>query len=221
MKSRIVTDLFPLFLPESGGPRSKGIHVSAIIRCIALETGVLDAKWGDDLSLSDVREITDPASILRMDIGIAWDEFYINQILSRYGVMGHPREMEYHGVYMSMDAEDLSVIVTVPELRYGVRVHEVKSTWKSTKNASDIAKQWIWLAQMKAYCIARGTNTAVLHVLYICGDYHFPITPQLKVWELEFTDAELEENWSLLADYKQERLAIEAAENDGMYKGGE
>ena len=210
MKTKIVTDQYPLFLPESLTPRSKGVHVSSIIRCIAIETGILSTQNQDDLSLSDVRTITDEDAILRINIGLAWEEHYIGQILSRYGVIDHPGEMQYDGVYLSHDGEDLSVILTVPVLQYGPRVHEVKATYKSTKTVGDLSSQWMWITQMKAYCIARGCTTAFLHALFLCGNYVAPIRPVLKIWELEFTQRELDENWELLSQYKKERMEIES-----------
>ena len=66
----------------------------------------------------------------------------------------------------------------------------------------------MWLAQMKAYCIAVGTRFAVMHCWFLCGNYKFPITPQRIVWEIEFTQDELDNNWNLLADYKREFEAM-------------
>ena len=217
MISRNVTDEYPLFLPEPDIPRSPGIHVSSIIRCIATETGILNERWAEELSLQDVRIITDPDALLRINIGLAWDEWYLTRILPRYGVSPHPPEIQYEGVYFSLDGEDLSVTVTVPTLHYSERVHEVKSTSKSTKTVGDFTSQWMWICQVKAYCKAKGCNSAVVHVLFLYGDYKAPIPgkfvglirPVIKVWELEFTDEELSENWELLDMYKRERLLIE------------
>lgn len=220
MNVRIVTNEYPIFLPESHG-RSEGIHVSGIIRCIATEAGILTPDTAEELSLCDVRQITDPVAILRISIGLAIEQYYIPEILAQYGVLDHPGEMKYQGVYMTHDGEDLSVIITLREPAYKVRIHEVKATYKSTRTVADLASQWMWLAQMKAYCIARGTNVAVMHVWFMCGDYKFPIRPVREVWELEFTDAELDDNWTLLRQYKEERLVIEGRDNDGMERFGE
>ena len=217
---KLVTTDYPMFLPKSEG-RSDGVHVSSIIRCIATEQGILTPEWAEELSLVDVRTITDPIAILRISIGLAIEQYYIPHILSAYGVVDHPGELLYDGVYMSPDGEDESVIITLDEANLFCRVHEVKATYKSTKTVGDFSTQWMWMAQVKAYCIARGTRYAVVHVWFMCGDYTFPIKPVREVWEFEFTQEELDDNWSLLADYKREFEEMTRIENDHIRRLGE
>lgn len=198
-------------LPESKAVRSDGIHVSSIIRCIATETGLLKSEWAEELSLVDVREITDPVAILRINIGLAWEEHYIPMLKD---VVDHPGEMEVDAIYMTHDGESVSVIVTEQKSKYVLLIHEVKATYKSIKTVGDLSNQWMWLAQMKAYCKGRNTRYARMHTLFICGDYKFPIIPVLKVWDLEFTQAEIDENWELLVDYRNEFVARMAEERE-------
>jgi len=200
----------PLTLPPPKVARSKGVHLSAIIRCIAIEMGILKPEWIEESSLADSRTITDPTAVLRILIGLAWDQLYIPEILSHEGVLDHPDEMCLDDVYMSPDGESISVIIT-PTTAVGDRtrhivIHEVKATYKSTKTVGDLTSQWMWLAQIKGYCKGAKTTFAVLHVLFLCGDYSYPITPVNKVWELEFTQKEIDENWDLMRDYRDEKL---------------
>ncbi len=213
-------------LPEPKQVRGKGVHGSSIIRCIATETGILKPEWAEELSLADVRVISDPVAILRISIGLAWEEWYIPNILSKYGVIDHPGQMHYDGVYLTHDGEELSVILTLGRPKAQWKIHEVKTTYKSTKTVAGtdpaeitvmLESQWMWMAQIKAYCIARKALTAVLHVLFLCGDYKFPIKPVLKAWELEFTQEELDDNWQLLSQYRHERLRIEEMERETDY----
>lgn len=199
-----------LRLPESRVPRSAGIHVSSIIRCIATETGILKPEWAEELSLVDIRTITDPVAILRISIGLAWEEYYIPTILGPMGVLDHPGEMHVDGVYMTHDGESLDVIITQTFEGTVVMVHEVKATYKSTKTVGDVSDQWLYLAQIKAYCKGAGTRFAKIHILFLCGDYKYPIKPQLKCWQLEFTQEEIEDNWELLTDYRDHRLKVES-----------
>ena len=209
MHTTKVTDQYPLFLPTPKSPRSSGIHVSSLIRCIATETGILKPQWAEELSLVDVREITDPTAILRINIGLAWEQHYICDILSQYGVMDHPTELELDGVYLTHDAESVSVIITFGKAVAHLVCHEIKATYKSTKTVGDLTTQWMWLTQIKAYCKALKTTHAVLHILFLCGDYTYPITPVREVWEIEFTQEEIDENWTLLTDYRDHRLLQE------------
>lgn len=199
-------------LPESPTPRSAGIHVSGIIRAIAVEMGIIKPDNNDsDTSLiksnnmSDIREITDPVALLRISIGLAWEAYYIPQILAKEGVAKHPGEMRVSGIYMSPDGESLDVIITPKGHRQHIRIHEVKATYKSVNTVADISKEWMWLTQIKAYCVAAQTRYAKLHVLFLCGDYKFPIRPELRCWDIEFTQKEIDDNWSLLVQYRDER----------------
>jgi len=203
-----------LFLPKPEIPRSVGVHVSNIIRCIAVETGILRQEVAEDLKLIDIREFTDPVQITRILIGMAWDQFYIPIILGGLGVKDHPRELEVDGIYMSPDGESLDVIFTDHQARVVPVVHEVKTTYKSINTVvrgGDLTSQWMWLAQIKAYCRALNTRLAVLHVLFLCGDYSYPISPKNLCWEIEFTQEEIDSNWNLMTeyrDYKEREAAI-------------
>lgn len=206
-----------LRLPLSQG-RSPGIHVSSLIRCIALETGVLDAKWAEDLSLVDVREITDPESILRISIGMAWDEWYSQQF---DWIAGHPGEMQLDGIYMTHDGESIDVLRTERQDRHVIALHEFKATYKSVNTVwrpdlgwdQSLNSQWMWLTQCMAYCKALETTIAYLHVLFLCGDYTWPQRPRLgpiegefNCWRIEFPQSLIDTRWELLRDYRDHRL---------------
>ncbi len=208
-----------LKLPKSLTPRSEGIHLSGIIRCIATEMWILKPEWAEELSLSDVREITDPVAILRISIGLAREQWYIPQLED---VVDHPGEMELDGVYMTHDGESVDVIVTFGKALPTVAVHEVKATYKSINTVApklvdpaseleDLSTQWMWITQTKGYCKGLNTLVAYLHVLFLCGDYSRPIRPQLLCWRIEYTQAEIDSNWDLMTDYRDQRLIIEAA----------
>jgi hypothetical protein len=202
-----------LTLPPSDIARSPGQHVSGIIRCIAMEMGILKPQWAEELSMVDVREIKDPVAVLRMLIGLAWERYYVQEILApRMGVVHQPGEMEYDGVYGSPDGESLSVMLTVSgENEWASVIHEVKSTYKSTNTVGDLMRETMWLMQIKSYCRMKSTLHAMLHVLFICGDYSYPIRPIPKMWRLEFTQQEIDDNWTLLMDYAKARRSRENA----------
>lgn len=186
--------------------------MSSIIRCIAIENGILKPEWAEELSLVDAREIKDPVAILRISIGLAWEQYYIPEILAQtQGVVDHPGEMEVDGIYMTHDGEAVSVIITSGrDTMWGLTCHEVKATYKSTKTVGALDTQWMWLAQIKAYCKGLGTRFAYLHCLFLCGDYTYPIKPLLRCWQIEFTQDEIDANWELIVDYKAHREAMEA-----------
>ena len=179
--------------------------MSNIIRSIAVEQGILKPEWVEEVSLVDARTITDPVAVLRICIGLAWEEWYIPQILGpTLNAIDHPDEYDVDGVYMSPDAESLSVIITLKQ--WANFVHEVKTTYKSVNTVGDLTNEWMWLTQIKAYCRALSTRWAMLHVLFLCGDYKYPIKPQLLCWQIEFTQEEIDDNWSLLRDYRDLKM---------------
>jgi hypothetical protein len=186
-----------LSLPVPEIPRGIGIHASGIIRNIALEMGIL--KGEEEVNLSDTRVIDDPLAILRMSIGLAWEEHYIKNILLAEGVVKHPGQMCLDGVYMTPDGESVSQIGN----RHVLVIHEVKATYKSTNRA--IEKEWMWLTQLKCYCKAAKTRHGKLHVLFLCGDYTYPIRPVALAWDIVFQQKELDDNWELMTDYKRQR----------------
>ncbi len=191
-----------LELPPPKQARSEGVHGSNIIRSIALKVGFLDKKWATGLNLTDAHEITDPKAILRMRIGLAWEEHILPSLPD---VVDHPGEMELQGIYMTHDGESVDRVFTGSR-GYEVIVHEVKVTYKSSRKAADLKSQWMWLTQMKAYCKGLNTRYARIYILFICGDYTYPIEPEYRVFEIEFTEEEINQNWSMIADYYQHWL---------------
>jgi hypothetical protein len=146
-------------------------------------------------------------------IGLAWEDWYLKNVLVLDGVEKHPGEFKLDGIYMSPDGlseegvESTDTIVTQRSKKQGVtyvRVHELKATYKSTntvgETVEELQKQWMWMTQIKGYCNAAGSNHASLHVLFLCGNYKMPIRPVLRVYDLEFTNQELAETWELIVE---------------------
>lgn len=191
-----------LILPPSRGLRTPGLHQSSILRSVGLDCGLLRRDEEEDLGLTDFHRVTDPVAVARMCLGLAWEEWYIPTQLP--DVVDHPGEYHYDGVYLSPDGESLSVIITP---KYDLVIHEVKCTYKSTntvgnlRTPKELSKNWMWLAQIKCYCKARGTRHAVLHVMFIAGDYKRPIIPIPKRFRFVFTQEELDENWTFVKEY--------------------
>jgi hypothetical protein len=188
-------------LPSPDVPRGVGVHASGIIRNIAVEMGILKADQAEEVNLVDTRVITDEVAIIRMAIGLAWEEWYIKNILYHEGVVKHPGEMKLDGVHMTPDGESVDTI----KGKTALVIHEVKATYKSTNTVGDVTKEWMWLTQIKCYCKGAKTRYGKLHTLFLCGDYKFPIRPIPRAWDIEFTQKEIDDNWSLMTDYRDAR----------------
>jgi hypothetical protein len=194
--------------------RSAGVHVSAIIRALAVETGHLRPEWVEELSLIEVKptmRFLDPDVALRVSIGLAWEEWYIPQVLGPEGVIDHPGEYHVDGIYMSPDGEQLSTVIIDSRPQHQLRIHEIKTTAKSIntvgEDAISVGDQFIWMAQLKAYCKGAGTRFADLHVLFLYGSYDRPfMRPKMIRFKIEFTQQEIDENWAMITAYRDFRM---------------
>lgn len=82
---------------------------------------------------------------------------------------------------------------------------ETKCTWRSVRKFDSLERNfWAWLVQVKSYCHMIGTNTAEIHVFFVAGDWRPPV-PCVKSVRLEFTDREIQENWSMCVEHAKRR----------------
>jgi hypothetical protein len=186
--------------------RSGGLHQSSIVRGIALRSGFLEAKYADD-------EEMDPVLVT---IGLAFEDYIFRH--HHPDVVYHPEEVECDGIKQSYDG-----IVDFDEGEYtqfwGVKpadfgylkLVEAKTTHKSSRGLDNPSvgfankKFWMWMAQIKGYCYTMETRWAVLHALFLRGAYGKgwdEVKPQYRIFNFEFTEWELQENWSMLVNNK-------------------
>lgn len=219
----------------SGGfDRTPGVHVSGLIRKMAAQYGILKKKWipdPEDIHLVEVEgdgakwwDTLDEDSKTRMAVGMAWEQWYLPQLPH---VVYQPGEMCVEGVYMTIDGKSLEdndrdVIVVErglyaprrhsrPRHRYALAVHEIKTTSKSINTVGDLSDpiaNWLWLTQTKAYCKAVGCTVCYLHVLFLYGDYSYPIRPKLRLWRIQFTQDEIEATWQSIREFLQDQRAL-------------
>ena len=143
----VLTTLDRLDLPLDleAGRRSSGVHVSQIIRLIAVKMGFL--KDGDDEEI-DMASGLPVDALLRISLGMAWEEWLAPRLAILYRESGqgdflyHPGEFSQDGIAGSPDA-----LTFLPDGR--VRLHEFKATWKSTKRILNFDHEWYWLSQVK------------------------------------------------------------------------
>lgn len=203
-----------LGFPGNERPRTPGVHVSKIIKSLALQKGKLDPKWASgEVGLVEVGDSgqqfwdsLDPPSKLRMSMGMAWEEWYIPQLGD---VVKHPGELFLDNVYMTHDGESLDIVSHEGTEQYAVAVHEIKLTYKSTNTVGDLRREWMWITQTQCYCKALKTNIAYVHALFVCGDYARPIQPQLKCWRVQYDQSELDKTWEEIIGHMRMRLITE------------
>lgn len=221
----VTTHPIELVLPPSAVPRSPGVHQSGIIRSIAMETGILKPEWEEDTSLIEPDNAAWWAGLSsdsqhRIAMGLAWEEWYIRTQIPE--AIDHPGEMLVDGVYMTPDANELITLILDRRPTYALKLHEVKLTYKSIKTVGQnydpawkgytqepLTSQWLYMAQSKGYCKGAGTNLLDLHVLFVCGDYSYPIRPRAIRYSIEFDEIEIETNWSLMTEWRNHCLGRE------------
>lgn len=222
-----------LILPV-GAPRTPGVHLSSVIRCIATETGILKPEWEEDTSLIEPDSQSwwatlPPDAQARISMGLAWESWYIPSQLP--DVIDHPGEMVMDGIYMTPDGEELTTLFIDCRQVHALKLHEVKCTYKSINTVlgkdwrryvlggetfdsnlsplGPLTSQWMWMAQTKGYCYGAGTRFVDLHILFVSGDYSYPIRPVPLRCSIEFTQDEIDSNWELMTSYKLDREAAE------------
>jgi hypothetical protein len=192
---------------ERDPTRTGGIHQSSIIKAIALRSGILDSRYAEE---EDFAEMSNPLLVM---LGLAWEDWASKHL--HPDVTYHPGEVECDGIKQSVDGwsetePDTYTRVWLepcPEDWMSVKVNEFKSTHKSCKGLDNPEigfrdqKFWMWIAQMMGYCHTFQTRWATLHVLFVRGDYK-AFGPQYRVFEFEFTEEEIEDNWNMILAHK-------------------
>ena len=198
----------PKIIQPPGLPRSEGIHQSAVLRNIAVLNGALDPKYLESVDLverngGDWWEQLDQQTQLRMAIGLAWEDWYVQTQLPH--VVHQPGELCVEGLYMTPDGESLETVLS-ERGGYEIAVHEVKTTSKSVNTlGDDLRSQWLYLTQLKTLCKGMGTTLAYLHVLFLQGDYSYPRHQQARVYRCRFTQLEIEDSWETVTGFVRPR----------------
>lgn len=225
-------------VPEARNPdgtisvRSPGIHLSTILRGIAIETGILKVEKGKsagrDFTISeeeediwnDYRKAGNMQRIpARMALGMAWEEWAARHLYPE--MVWQPGECVRDGIAMTPDG----VTVEGSGDKERLWLEEFKCTYKSSHvkgEPREIQGEWLWLAQCKSYCRGLGTRLARLHVLYVNGSYRFDgEVPAYIVYGIEFTAQEIRDNWGMVVREKQRREEEEEEEENGDGDGND
>lgn len=153
--------------------RSERIHLTSIIH--AMETTIAETEG----------RVTD-ATRMQFEKGWLW-EVALSRAFGEKAAI-RPGEVECEGIVGSPDG-------VVYEGGVPVCVEEYKCTaLSSAKRPSDV---WRWMAQVMGYCYMLGVVWARFRVL------HLSFVPEYRVWDITFTQRELDENWSALLAQKQ------------------
>lgn len=178
-------------LGQSSGPRTRGVlHVSDIYKSINQE---LDPDRFSDDGGPDIE---------KMEIGLLYESILEEALARKYGTV-RPGEVVADGIWMSPDGVNPT----------DEALEEFKATWMSSRHGLvDIFglphqkfQHWFW--QIKAYCRALEVRKAILTVLWVNGDYDRKVKNQRRIrrYRMEFTQDELDENWTFLLRHAREK----------------
>lgn len=165
-----------------GPPRSVGLHLSQIIRDMAIRSKILQSP-----STPDGNDIK---NWVRMAMGVAWEKWVVTK---HQDVLHQPGEMCVDGIYLTPDG--------FTSTGSGL-INEFKVTWKSMNREKDLINEWLWMSQIQSYCYAYGVTRAMLHVYWVNGDYRNS-GPKYKLYLLDFTKMEIFENWTAVLMHKK------------------
>jgi len=177
-------ELDPLVLSGRRGDRSTGkVHISEILRWVdnrVIHRG--QRKPYEDLSPNERKRMGNYVSV-----GYAWEDLLAQSLAPVFG-----------GEYVRTGEIELDGIVGTPdglELT-GLAIDETKATWRSSRRSIE-TDFWSWFVQVKAYCWMMKLNRVSLRVFFVNGNYA-DSGPQVKCFDIDFTDRELEDNWRMI-----------------------
>ena len=161
------------------GARSSGMHLTDCLDYIEERLKPKKQKVGPFFSPDeDEYEGWEDAAPL----GFAWEDLCIKSLEAQGHTLLRGEETR-DGIAMTPDAFDVCCW----------RLWEFKFTWKWLgKHPPE--QNWRWLMQVKAYCRIYGTLEAVIAPMFVVGNGR-PPQPTRAFRTLEFTQAELDENW--------------------------
>lgn len=188
MAPRLITTTLPDLLPMK---RTKGRHVSAAIRLLAIKLGHLEDKDEEDEGPQQAY----------LELGCAWEDglaWHFQNRIAESEPHRYVRNMELYldGLYGTLDWLDVIDHAVV----------DAKLTKISSKNHISSDKFWKWWVQVKCYCHMVGVNTGRLHIAFVNGDYAFLRGEKdsdfihYRVWEDTWTDRELANNWKMVCN---------------------
>jgi len=185
--------------------RSKGIHVSDILRKIAIKTGVLTET-----------EVAEEFAPLRVFLGIAWEAACVRLYDD---IRWQPGELKRDGIAGSPDGESLwcddepdpedgynkSGEIVIDEFKYTAKSCRIPGSGPDT--IRDITQDWLWRNQVLAYMAMHPSKPTLVrwHICYANGNYKFPMTERYIKYLCRASTAEIENCWSMI---KRNKFAL-------------
>jgi len=168
--------------------RSEGLHLGTVLDSISDVLFPNPNKWEGEAAMA---------------VGFLWENILASTLLKSLinkGLVIRPGELYVDGIYMTPDGWEPASRVLC----------EYKVTWKSC--SKPIEDNWRYCTQIKSYCRGMATNRARLYVLYLMGNWRDIRQAWPLFYDLEFSQRELDDNWSMIVSH---------AKKVGLLEGGE
>ena len=179
-----------------GGERSshaKQPHVSELLDLIEADLGTIKGGW-DETSLTVAAEL-----------GFSWEGVIEDFYARRFGEqIERPGEVCRDNIVGSPDGLLREVL------------HEYKLKYSSSDKFV-IGEQRRWLMQVKSYCAMLGVRQVRFWVFFVVGNWKFGkdrVGPHPKVFDVEFTQQEVDDQWQLMKRYRKIWLGNKGASNE-------
>lgn len=189
-----VADLIPM---KRGGQPHR--HVSYIIRKLCLRLGHFEDTGSPDFT--------------RMELGSAFEDALAAALAERWSRAYPDRfvrtgELELDSMFGNPDLLDVVDWAIV----------EIKLTWMTSNQDPEGEKFWKYWTQGKAYAKMAGTRKVRLHVCHINGNYRDNRSPIYNIWEDEFSQRDIDNNWKMIvthADQEEAQIGSDKTRKQG------
>lgn len=180
--------------------RTEGLHLSQITNDLMI--GLDPQRYGQNDRNQNTKWMNFLAGLIFERV---LEEAWLSKEMQYRPELVRPGELTVEGIIGTPDAYDTAIF----------RPEEYKCTKKSCRQSITDRKFWIYWVQLKAYCymlrsIGMGTNQGALYILHVNGNYSWDDTDPdsgyiIKGYEDEWSDLQLEENWSMLRNHAKNR----------------
>jgi len=169
--------------------RSAGLHLTDILRQIAIQTGMLTDEEQADLMP------------LRMFLGMAWEQMCVRLYPE---IWWQPGEVERDGVVGSPDGYSCTFQTdddnegVIEEWKYTAKSMRIKGG--SAGSHKDVTTETLWMWQVMGYCAMHPCRPTLarMHVCWTNGDYTYPLTPRYIRYLVRLEESEIENVWKMV-----------------------
>ncbi len=190
---------YPIDLLNYGPPRTPGLHLSTILRAMAVHTGVFKDDPESDLDYLipnlDPLSVGKSGPLMRCIMGFAWENWLSTYVLKQ--ARFHPGEFLLDGIIGTPDCieEDLDWLT----------LHEIKWTFKSSSPPFSKHLQWLY----QGACYMKMVSTAyktpvkdmrlVYHPCFVKGNYR-GIDTEYSPVEVRLEEREVDGVWDVVSE---------------------